>query len=280
MSINNNDITYGVMGWPVKQSLSPELHNHWLEQQGINEYYGLIEIAPQDLDDKVLQLVSAGLKGWNVTVPHKINMMLLCDEISLTAKAIGAVNTVKVIEGRLYGTNTDAYGFIQNLINIAPAWNSWNAALVIGAGGAARAAVYALREAGVSKIYIANRTFEKAQELCTDLGGDNIAALKWQDRESVISDVSLIVNTTTLGMTGCAELELDLSTAHKDTVVYDIVYKPLMTKLLCDAEGYGLKTVTGFGMLVHQAAAAFKLWFDVSPDLNDGFIEELEERFK
>jgi|FLOH01.1.fsa_nt_gi shikimate dehydrogenase len=280
MSLSPHDVSYGVMGWPVKHSLSPELHNYWLAQQRIDEQYGLLEIEPKDLREKTEKLVAAGLKGWNVTVPHKINMMLLCDEISQTAKIIGAVNTVKIVDDRLFGTNTDAYGFIQNLINKVPTWNSQKAALVIGAGGAARAAVYSLCEAGVPKIYIANRTYQKAYELCADFGYNNMTALEWEDRESVIADVSLIVNTTTLGMTGLSELEFDLSTAKKDTVVYDIVYKPLMTKLLKEAEKYGLNVVTGFGMLVHQAAAAFELWFNVSPDLSGGFIDELEERFK
>ena len=274
------NITYGVMGWPVKQSLSPELHNHWLRQNTIDETYGLLEVAPEALEAATADLVKKGLKGWNITVPHKTNMMVLCDEISPTAKSIGAVNTVKVMRDRLYGTNTDAYGFIQNLINKVPDWNSRKAALVIGAGGAARAAVYALIEAGVPKIYLANRTFSKAEELRVDLGANTVVPLKWEDRESVVEKTSLIVNTTTLGMTGSHSLEFDLSAAHKDTVVYDIVYKPLMTNLLKDAERHGLKVVTGFGMLVHQAAAAFTLWFDVSPDLEDGFIEEIEERFR
>ncbi len=272
--------TYGVMGWPVKQSLSPELHNHWLRQNHIDERYGLLEISPEALEITTSNLVKSGLKGWNITVPHKTNMMMLCDELSPTAKAIGAVNTVKVMGDRLYGTNTDAYGFIQNLINKAPAWNSRKAALVIGAGGAARAAVYALLEAGVPRIYIANRTFSKAEEIRIDLGANTVVTLKWQDRESVVSETSLIVNTTTLGMAGSHSLEFNLSAAHKDTVVYDIVYKPLMTNLLNDAERHGLKVVTGFGMLVHQAAAAFTLWFDVTPDLEDGFIEKIEGRFR
>lgn len=275
-----NTMTYGVMGWPIKQSLSPELHNHWLEQQGIDEKYGLLEISPEALRFKTKELVARGLKGWNITVPHKTAMLNLCDEISPTAKSIGAVNTVKLVDGHLYGTNTDAYGFIKNLVNKAPTWNSRKAALVLGAGGAARAAVYALIEAGVPKVYISNRTYEKAEKLCDELGAVVLEPLAWDDRETIVGDVSLIVNTTTLGMAGSPELVMDLSSAKKETVVYDIVYKPLMTKLLSEADNRGLIVVDGLGMLVHQAVAAFELWFGISPDLTDGLVEKLEDQFK
>lgn len=281
MSSNNNDITYGVTGWPVKQSLSPQIHTHWLAQQGIKESYGLLEIEPKELKEKIEYLVAAGLKGFNVTVPHKIAIMAELDDIDDIAKTVGAVNTVTVGEnGKLSGTNTDVYGFLHNLKLKAPNWCVDKPALVLGAGGAARAAAYALLQAGVPKIYIANRTLSKAEELSRELGRDTLVPLSWQSRETVVGEVSLIVNTTTLGMTGCAKLELDLTAAQKNTTVYDIVYKPLMTDLLLDAEALGLNVVTGFGMLVHQAAAAFNIWFGRYPDLRDGFTDELEGRFK
>ena len=281
MSKKIKDNSYGLIGWPVKQSLSPELHNHWLAQQGIDEYYSLYEVSPDELAEKTQQMIKAGIKGWNVTVPHKIAIMLLVDEIDATAKAVGAINTIKVgADGKLFGTNTDVYGFLENLREKAPEWNKDKPALILGAGGAARAAAYALKEAGTTKVYISNRTFEKVEALCADLGGEPLVPLQWQERESVIAEVSLIVNATSLGMAGSRELELDISQAEKDTVVYDIVYKPLMTKLLEDAQDRDLKVVTGFGMLVHQAIAAFKLWFDATPDLSDGLVENIEERFK
>lgn len=281
MNSDKDDITYGVVGWPVKQSLSPEIHNHWIVQQGIKECYGLLEIEPKDLKEKIEQLVAAGLKGFNVTVPHKVAIMAELDSIDEIAKAVGAVNTVMVdADAKLSGTNTDVYGFLHNLKSKAPNWCVDKPALILGAGGAARAAAYGLLQAGVPKIYITNRTLSKAEDLSRELDGDILMPISWESRESVIGDVSLIVNTTTLGMAGCAELELDLTSAQKETVIYDIVYKPLMTKLLLDAEARGLNVVTGFGMLVHQAAAAFNVWFGHYPDLNDGFTEELEGRFK
>ena len=213
MSNNGNDITYGVAGWPVKQSLSPEIHNHWLAQQGINESYGLLEIEPEELNEKIEDLVAAGLKGFNVTVPHKIAIMAELDDIDEIAKAVGAVNTVRVDEGgKLLGTNTDVYGFLHNLKVKAPEWCSDEPALILGAGGASRAAVYGLLQVGVPKIYITNRTLSKAETLSRELGSDIVIPISWESRESVIGDVSLIVNTTTFGMAGCAKLDLDLST--------------------------------------------------------------------
>ncbi len=281
MSNKGNDITYGVVGWPVKQSLSPEIHNHWLAQQDIKERYGLLEIDPEKLKEKIEKFVAAGLKGFNVTVPHKIAIMAELDDIDEIAKTVGAVNTVTVNEdGKLSGTNTDVYGFLHNLKIKAPEWCADKPALILGAGGASRAAVYGLLQAGVPKIYISNRTLSKAEALSREFGSDAVIPISWESRESVVGDVSLIVNTTTLGMAGCAKLELDLSTAQKNTTVYDIVYKPLMTDLLLDAEARGLNIVTGFGMLVHQAAAAFNIWFGRYPDLSDGFADQLEGRFK
>ena len=281
MSSNKSDITYGVIGWPVKQSLSPQIHNHWLAQQGIKENYGLLEIEPKELNEKIEHLVVAGLKGFNVTVPHKIAMMAELDDIDDIAKTVGAVNTVTVSDdGKLSGTNTDVYGFLHNLKLKAPNWCAKEPALILGAGGAARAAVYALLQAGVPKIYITNRTQSKAEDLSRKFGSDIVIPIAWEDRESVVGEVALIVNTTTLGMVGCAKLDLDLTAAQKHTTVYDIVYKPLMTDLLLDAEARGLNVVTGFGMLVHQAAAAFNIWFGIYPDLSDGFIDGIEGRFK
>lgn len=281
MSNNGNGITYGVMGWPVKQSLSPEIHNHWITQQDIKERYGLLEIEPKHLKENTAQLVVSGLKGFNVTVPHKIAIMAELDDIDDIAKIVGAVNTVTVGEdGKLSGTNTDVYGFLHNLKLKAPNWCADKPALILGAGGAARAAVYGLLQAGVPKVYITNRTLSKAEGLSREFGSDVVMPILWESRESVVGDVALIVNTTTLGMAGCAELEFDLTAAQKQTVIYDIVYKPLMTNLLLDAEARGLNIVTGFGMLVHQAAAAFNIWFGRYPDLSDGFTDDLEGRFK
>ena len=214
-------------------------------------------------------------------MPHKIAIMAELDDIDDIAKTVGAVNTVTVGEdGKLSGTNTDVYGFLHNLKLKAPNWCVDKPALILGAGGAARAAAYALLQAGVPKIYITNRTLSKAEGLSKEFGSDTMVPLSWQSREAVVDQVSLIVNTTTLGMAGCAKLELDLTAAQKNTTVYDIVYKPLMTDLLLDAAARDLNVVTGFGMLVHQAAAAFNIWFGRYPDLSDGFTDELEERFK
>ncbi|GHF15482.1 shikimate dehydrogenase (NADP(+)) [Kordiimonas sediminis] len=251
-----------VIGDPIGQSLSPVIHTHWMEACDIHGQYGKLAVNSDELQAFVTASRTAGLVGYNVTVPHKTAILPFLDKVAPLARQMGAVNTVKVgPDGGLTGFNTDAIGLITHLKKSAPAYPKDKPALVIGAGGAARAAVMGLLGEQVPFVMLVNRTRAKADVIAAELGRDRIAVADWQDRNDCVSAAGVIINTTTLGMTGFPDLDLDLASAGKDTVVYDIVYKPLETALLRAAKSRGLQTVDGLGMLVYQAAAAFKIWF-------------------
>lgn len=262
----------GVIGYPIAHSKSPIIHGYWLETLGIEGRYDRYAIEPDQLADGVAALVRDGVCGFNVTIPHKLAIMDLCSDISETAQKIGAVNTVTVLEdGRLSGDNTDAFGFRANLESSVDTavLSMARTALVLGAGGAARAIVYALSSMEISKIVVVNRTFDRAAELASSLGA---LAAPWEMRTSIVRDADLIVNTTSLGMAGQPALDLDLSSAKAGTIVADIVYTPLETPLLRAARDKGLVAVEGAGMLLHQARPGFERWFGVRPDV-DGELE-------
>ena len=267
-----------VIGYPVKHSLSPALHGYWLEKYNIYGEYGFLEIRPEDLTRKKLEELShEGYIGFNLTVPHKEIALNLVNEISDVAKEIGAVNTIKINDdGTLYGTNTDAFGFIENIRSSAEEFDfTEGIAVVLGAGGAARAVVKGLIDSGVPEVVIANRTRSTAEKLATEISG-NITVINWDERETLLDKTNLLVNTTTLGMDGQRELELNLDNLPKTAFVTDIVYKPLKTKLLLEAEKRGNPIVDGLGMLLYQAVGGFELWFGVRPEVTDevrGIIE-------
>lgn len=259
----------GVIGHPISHSKSPIIHGYWIDKYNLFGTYEAIDFAPDLLKQGVLDLVERGFSGFNVTVPHKVSMMDLCDELTDVAHAIGAVNTVTIQDGRLHGTNTDGFGFIENLKSHAPENFSFSGkAVVLGAGGAALAIVHALLEEGCDDVLILNRTREKAKDICTKFGGKPIAA-DWSERKSCIQDAALIVNTTSLGMVGQPDLDVDLKDVQSGCLVSDIVYAPLMTDLLLQAQKYDLPFVTGIGMLLHQARPGFELWHGVLPDVTD-----------
>lgn len=276
--MSNDIMKAGVIGHPIKHSKSPLIHNYWIRRYDVNASYEAIDIAPEELEQRIRALVKDGFKGFNVTIPHKQSIMEVCDEVDEIAQKVGAVNTVIVSEdGKLRGTNTDVFGFIENLKEAERQFGySWNiahgSALVLGAGGAARAVVKGLIDAGAPEIYVANRTFGKADQL-RDLDRAKVKPIPWEEREEVLGNINLVVNTTALGMDGQPELEMNLSGTHEDAVVCDIVYAPLYTQLLKDARAHDLRIVTGIGMLLHQARPAFDAWFDVWPDLS----EDLED---
>ncbi|MGH1404198.1 MAG: shikimate dehydrogenase [Alphaproteobacteria bacterium] len=261
-------IKTAVIGHPIKHSKSPLIHNHWINEHGLSGEYTAIDIAPENLKEGVQNLIDQGFTGFNVTVPHKIAIMDLCAEITPLAKEIGAVNTVTIKDGTLYGTNTDAYGFIQNVKeNVQDKWSvTGQNALVLGAGGAANAIVYALLNENVQSITITNRTCEKAENL-RSFSPDKITVIDWNDRNDACRNAGLIVNTTALGMDGKPPLEIDLSNAPKETLVTDIVYTPLYTDLLTQARTLNLQTVTGIGMLLHQARPGFETWNGIMPNV-------------
>ncbi len=260
----------GVLGWPVSHSRSPRLHGFWLERLGIDGAYLPLAVAPENLESVIRALPRMGFAGANVTVPHKEAVMKLVDHLDPLAARIGAVNTLVVRDdGSLEGRNTDAYGFFENLRQGCPAWVPQSGpAAVIGAGGAARAVVAALADAGVPEIRLANRSRQRAEVLAADLGGP-IRVVEWTERAEMLEGCALLVNTTTLGMTGQSNLDLDLSALPTASVVNDIVYVPLETDLLARARARGNAVVDGLGMLLHQAVPGFEAWFGRRPVVGD-----------
>ncbi|GAA4253904.1 shikimate dehydrogenase [Azospirillum formosense] len=259
------------MGWPIGHSRSPRLHGYWLEQYGIDGAYVPLAAPPDRIEQAIRALPALGFRGCNVTVPHKEAAYRAVDRLDATAKRMGAVNTIVVGEdGSLEGRNTDGFGFIENLRSGAPGWKATDGpALVIGAGGAARAVVASLLDEGAPRVWLVNRTRARADELATDIGG-NIETADWVSRETLLEGAALVVNTTTQGMAGQPPLELDLRALPGSAVVTDIVYTPLMTPLLAAAQARGNRVVDGVGMLLHQARPGFAAWFGREPEVTEG----------
>jgi shikimate dehydrogenase len=258
----------GVFGWPVAHSRSPRLHGFWLERHGIDGAYLPFAVEPGNLAAALRALPVLGLRGVNLTLPHKEAALGLVDRVSDEARRIGAINTVVVdAEGRLEGRNTDAYGFLAHLRASVPDWRAEaGPALLLGAGGAARAIGVALLDAGVAQLRLVNRTGARAMELAAALG-NRVSVIDWQHRHRALEGAALLVNSTTLGMEGQEALDLDLAPLPDSAVVYDIVYAPLETPLLAAARARGLATVDGIGMLLHQARPGFAAWFGVEPEV-------------
>ena len=239
--------------------------------------YEAVEVAPENLAEFAATASVNGYCGFNITVPHKVEILPSLTKIAPLAQQMGAVNTVKVgADGTLTGFNTDGIGLVKHLKDVVPDYSIDKPALILGAGGAARAAALGLLTEKLPMVMISNRTRAKAEAIAEQIGRGRMTVVDWDAREDAVAAAGLIVNTTILGMAGQAPLEIDVTKAAKDTVVYDIVYKPLETELLKNAKAHGLRTVDGLGMLVHQAAAAFKIWFghDV------GFDAELREKLE
>lgn len=258
----------GVMGWPVAHSRSPLLHRYWLDRYGIAGAYLPLPVRPGQVEAALRGLAALGFAGCNVTVPHKQAALALVDAPDDLARRIGAVNLVVVRpDGTLLGRNTDAAGFLDNLRAQAPDWRAADGpAVVLGAGGAARAVVASLAGAGVPDIRLLNRTRMHAEELAEALGGP-ITVLDWERRRSALEGAALLVNTTVLGMHGQAPLDLDLAALPRAATVADLVYVPLETPLLASARARGHAVVDGLGMLLHQAVPSFEAWFGVRPEV-------------
>lgn len=258
----------GVIGCPVGHSRSPILHGTWLREYGITGYYVPLHVAAENLATTLRAMPRMGFVGANVTIPHKESVLGLADNVSETALRIGAANTLSFgQDGRLHADNTDGYGFIANLRQHAPQWDAARGpALVLGAGGAARAIIVALQDAGVPEIYLCNRTAARADALAAEFG---VTALAWEDRMWVLPRVACVVNTTSLGMSGQPALDIDLSALPEMALVTDIVYSPLETPLLAQARARGCCAVDGLGMLLHQAVPGCERWFGIRPDVTD-----------
>ncbi len=260
----------GVIGHPVGHSRSPKLHGHWLKTYGLEGHYVPMDVAPADLETVLRTLPKAGFVGTNVTVPHKEAALRIADHVSDRATVIGAANTLVFREdGSIHADNTDGYGFMENLRAGAPDWNAKDGpAVVFGAGGAARAVLQALADAGVPEILLTNRTRARADHLKEEFG-QRITVVDWVQAGNVIENAELVVNTTSLGMQGQPELRVPLDGLQPGAVVTDLVYAPLKTNLLETAEEAGCTVVDGLGMLLHQAVPGFERWFGVRPEVND-----------
>jgi shikimate dehydrogenase len=268
MAIKHPFILAGVMGWPVAHSRSPAIHNHWIRHYGLNGSYVLLPVQPELIGDAVRGLRALGFAGCNITIPHKVAAMPLVDRIDPLAARIGAINTVVVEkDGTLSGYNTDAYGYIQSLLDAQPGWRADAGPItVLGAGGAARAILVALAERGAKDIRLCNRSLDKAQALAAEFGAP-IRAVPWDQRADALEGCALLVNTTSLGMKGQDPLEISLEKLPRHALVSDIIYVPLETPLLAAARARGHVAVDGLGMLLNQARPAFQHWFGVMPEL-------------
>ncbi|MGE5517603.1 MAG: shikimate dehydrogenase [Bacteroidota bacterium] len=258
----------GVIGWPVGHSRSPRLHGYWLKHLGIDGAYVPLAVKPEDFETVLRALPRMGFAGANVTVPHKERALALADHVEPLARRIGAVNTLVVRpDGSVEGRNTDAFGFLENLRHGAAHWQpEAGPAVVLGAGGAARAVCAALVDAGVPEIRLVNRSAARAEQVAADMGG-RFTVLGWDGVNDALDGANLLVNTTTLGMTGQPRLEIDLTALPLHAVVNDIVYAPLMTELLVAAAARGNKVVDGLGMLLWQAVPGFEAWFGAKPEV-------------
>jgi shikimate dehydrogenase len=253
-----------VIGWPVEHSRSPLIHNHWIKALGLAAEYRREAVMPARFADFVGRLQEHGYVGANVTVPHKQAALALAQG-DARALAVGAANTLWFADGKLLATNTDVEGFIANLDAAAPGWDrDLRATVVLGAGGAARSIVFGLLDRGARTIHLANRSLERAQALRGQFG-DRVVPTRWDEVERLLAQADLLVNTTSLGMTGQPPLALDIGVLPSRAVVSDIVYVPLETPLLAAARARGLRVVDGLGMLLHQAVGGFERWFGVRP---------------
>ncbi len=258
----------GVMGWPVSHSKSPRLHGYWLRTHGIDGAYVPLPVAPENLEAALRALPVMGFSGVNLTIPHKEAALRIVDKVDDVAARIGAVNTIVVNEdGTLTGSNTDGYGFLENIHSQQPDWKPTSGPVVVlGAGGAARGICVALQDAGARDITVVNRTKAKAETLAEEF---SLSAGDWETRTDHLDGAALLVNTTSLGMQGQDELEISLDKLPPDALVCDIVYTPLETDLLKTAKDRGNHTVDGMGMLLHQARPGFAAWFGAEPKVTD-----------
>lgn len=263
-----------VIGHPIAHSRSPLIHGHWLAHYGIGGSYERIDVAPQNLAGFLRDLPSSGYRGGNVTIPHKEEVFRAVKRRDEAAALIGAINTLWVEDGLVFGSNTDAAGFAADLDHRAPSWRQSRAALVLGAGGASRAILFALRQAGIADIRLVNRTVARAVELAGRFG-PGIEAAGWDAADELAASADLVVNTTSIGLKGEGGVPLDVGRLPDGATVVDIVYAPLETPLLAAAARRGLRTIDGLGMLLHQAVPGFERWFGVRPQVTESLRQRI-----
>lgn len=258
-----------LIGWPAAHSRSPLIHHYWLRTLDVPGGYSIESVPPEGFAEFVLNLSKHGYIGANITIPHKERVLTLTAP-DQRARAVGAANTLWYDHGTLRSTNTDIEGFIDNLDHTVPEWDAADDALVLGAGGSARAVVFGLLERGVKRVYLANRTIDRAQALADQFGA-RVVPVAWQQIDMVLPRAGLLVNTTSLGMNGQPALQVNVGLLPVHAAVADLVYVPLVTPLLAAARARGLRTADGLGMLLYQAVRGFELWFrrrpEVTPEL-------------
>jgi len=267
------------MGWPVMHSRSPALHNHWFARYGLKGTYVPLAITPDALPAALSALAPLGFSGCNLTIPHKERALALVHEVDPAARRIGAISCLVVREdGTLLGTNNDGFGFVENVLQQQPDWRAdAGPAVVVGAGGGARAVVFSLAERGAREIRLVNRTRARAEALAREYGPP-VASVPWDDRHRALDGAAVVVNTSSLGMVGQPPLDLDLAVLPTTALVCDIVYVPLETPLLAAARLRGNRTVDGLGMLLHQARPAWRAWFGIDPQVTPELIAAVAGR--
>jgi shikimate dehydrogenase len=266
MDMNEGFRAACVIGWPAGHSRSPLIHNYWIKQHGVTAEYRREAVPPEKFAEFLASWGERGYVGANVTLPHK-EAALKLSQPDDRAEAVGAANTLWLEGGVLRSTNTDVEGFVENLDAATPGWDAGLAsAIVLGAGGAGRAIVFALLERGAERVYVANRTFEKAEAFRAPFG-NRVRPVRWGEVNGLLAGAQLLANATSLGMTGQPELDINVSDLLPSAVVTDVVYVPLETPLLTEARRCGLRTADGLGMLLHQAVRGFSLWFGVRPEV-------------
>jgi shikimate dehydrogenase len=278
--MKKEQIKVGVMGWPVAHSRSPIIHNYWIDQYGLSGLYEQLPVEPECLETAIKTLRSNGYAGCNITIPHKVHALRHMDWVDPLARRIGAINTIVVQpNGELHGFNHDGFGYIESLREALPEWTANNGpAVILGAGGASRAIIVGLLDAGATEIRIVNRTKTSAEALANEFGV-KIKAFDWNQRSNVLSDAALLVNTTSQGMHGEPPLDIDLSALPASALVSDAIYIPQETTFLSAAKKRGNTTVNGLGMLIHQARPAFQAWFGVMPEVTPGLIKAISSTF-
>ncbi len=259
----------GVIGSPIAHSKSPQLHQHWLSTYGLPGFYIPMDVSAENLAHVLRTLPQVGFVGVNITIPHKEIVLDIADIVTDRATLIGAANTLIFRkDGKIHADNTDGYGFLENLKSGAPDWLPGKGpAAVFGAGGASRAVVASLLESGVPEILLTNRTRVRAEAVAEEFG-NRVTVVDWVQAGNILDEAALVVNTTSLGMVGKSELRVPLDGLRSDAVVTDLVYTPLRTPLIVEAEQKGCTTVDGLGMLLHQAVPAFERWFGTRPDVD------------
>ena len=265
MAVATKSPTACLIGWPAAHSRSPLIHHYWLRTLGIDGGYSIEAVPPEGLAEFVLHLSARGFVGANVTIPHKERALALSSP-DARARGVGAANTLWYADGELRSTNTDVEGFINNLDASSPGWDAASEAVVLGAGGAARAVVFGLIERGIKRVHLVNRTIDRAHALAGQFG-EAVHPATWDALNALLPRAGLLVNTTSLGMHGQPPLQIDIGRLPATAVVADLVYVPLRTPLLTAAEARRLKTADGLGMLLHQAVRGFELWFGQRPQV-------------